>query len=35
MAIRSYQELAGLPADGKANAALLEELRTVVELYGG
>jgi len=34
-AIRSYQEMAGLPADGEANAALLEELRTVVELYGG
>jgi hypothetical protein len=34
-AIRSYQEMAGLPTDGEANAALLEELRTVVELYGG
>ncbi len=33
-AIRSYQEMAGLPADGEANEALLEELRTVVELYG-
>lgn len=34
-AIRSYQEMAGLPADGEANAALLEELRTVADLYGG
>jgi len=34
-AIRSYQEMAGLPADGAANKALLDELRTVAELYGG
>ncbi|MGF1593229.1 MAG: peptidoglycan-binding protein [Kiloniellaceae bacterium] len=34
-AIRSYQEMAGLPADGTADHALLEELRSVVELYGG
>ena len=34
-AIRSYQEMAGLPSDGEANRALLEELRSVVELYGG
>jgi len=33
-AIRSYQEMAGLPADGEANRALLEELRSVAELYG-
>lgn len=33
-AIRSYQEMAGLPADGGADMALLEELRTVAELYG-
>jgi hypothetical protein len=34
-AIRSYQEMAGLPADGAANKALLDELRTVADLYGG
>ncbi len=34
-AIRSYQEMAGLPADGAADKALLEELRAVVDLYGG
>ena len=34
-AIRAYQEMAGLPADGAANKALLEELRSVAELYGG
>ncbi|GAB4362582.1 MAG: hypothetical protein Kow00114_17930 [Kiloniellaceae bacterium] len=34
-AIRSYQEMAGLPADGAADKALLDELRTVAELYGG
>jgi peptidoglycan hydrolase-like protein with peptidoglycan-binding domain len=34
-AIRSYQEMAGLSGDGEANRALLEELRSVVELYGG
>jgi hypothetical protein len=34
-AIRSYQEMAGLPVDGAANPALLEELRSVVALYGG
>jgi hypothetical protein len=34
-AIRSYQEMAGLPVDGTANPALLEELRSVVALYGG
>jgi hypothetical protein len=33
-AIRSYQEMAGLPADGKADRALLDELRSVAELYG-
>jgi len=33
-AIRSYQEMAGLPADGEANRALLEELRSVADLYG-
>ncbi|MGF1629896.1 MAG: peptidoglycan-binding protein [Kiloniellaceae bacterium] len=33
-AIRSYQEMAGLTADGEVNEALLEELRSVVELYG-
>ncbi|MGD1877979.1 MAG: peptidoglycan-binding protein [Kiloniellaceae bacterium] len=33
-ASRSYQEMAGLPADGSANQALLEELRSVVALYG-
>ena len=33
-AIRSYQEMAGLTADGEANKALLEELRSVAELYG-
>ncbi|HMA16686.1 MAG TPA: peptidoglycan-binding protein [Kiloniellaceae bacterium] len=33
-AIRSYQEMAGLPADGEADRALLEELRSVAELYG-
>jgi hypothetical protein len=33
-AIRSYQEMAGLTADGEADQALLEELRSVVELYG-
>ena len=34
-AIRAYQEMAGLPADGAANQALLDELRSVAELYGG
>ena len=34
-AIRSYQEMAGLPADGAADKALLDELRTVADLYGG
>lgn len=34
-AIRSYQEMAGLPADGEADRPLLEELRSVAELYGG
>ena len=33
-AIRSYQEMAGLLADGEADRALLEELRSVAELYG-
>jgi hypothetical protein len=33
-AIRSYQEMAGLPADGEASHALLEELRSVAALYG-
>lgn len=33
-AIRNYQEMAGLPADGEANRALLEELRSVAALYG-
>ncbi|MGE5767823.1 MAG: peptidoglycan-binding domain-containing protein [Bacteroidota bacterium] len=32
--MRSYQEMAGLPADGEADRALLEELRSVAELYG-
>ena len=34
-AIRSYQEMAGLPADGEATPALLNELRAVVSLYQG
>ncbi|WP_299618224.1 peptidoglycan-binding protein [Pelagibius sp.] len=34
-AIRSYQEMAGLPADGEATPALLQELRAVVSLYQG
>ncbi len=34
-AIRSYQEMAGLDGNGEANRALLDELRSVVELYGG
>lgn len=34
-AIRSYQAMAGLPVDGEADRALLEELRAVAELYGG
>lgn len=33
-AIRAYQEMAGLPSDGVADKALLEELRSVAELYG-
>lgn len=33
-AIRTYQEMAGLPADGKADRALLDELRSVAALYG-
>jgi|GEM_PF-4385510 len=34
-AIRAYQEMAGLPASGVADQALLDELRSVAELYGG
>ena len=34
-AIRSYQEMAGLPTDGAVDKALLDELRAVVDLYGG
>ena len=34
-AIRAYQEMAGLPASGVADQVLLEELRSVAELYGG
>lgn len=34
-AIRSYQEMAGLDGNGEADRALLDELRSVVELYGG
>lgn len=34
-AIRSYQEMAGLPVDGEASPALLKELRSVAALYGG
>lgn len=34
-AIRSYQEMAGLPVDGEASLALLKELRSVAALYGG
>lgn len=34
-AIRDYQTMAGLPIDGKASPALLEELRSVASLYGG
>lgn len=34
-AIRSYQDMAGLPGTGEANRVLLEELRAVVSLYGG
>lgn len=33
-AIRSYQEMAGLPTDGEASLGLLEELRSVAALYG-
>jgi peptidoglycan hydrolase-like protein with peptidoglycan-binding domain len=33
-AIGAYREMAGLPADGGADKALLEELRSVAELYG-
>src|SRR3546814_14674644 len=32
-ALRSYQEMAGLPAAGAADRALLEELRSAAELY--
>ncbi len=34
-AIRDYQTMAGLPIDGEASPALLEELRSVASLYGG
>lgn len=34
-AIRSYQEMAGLPVNGEASPALLRELRSVAALYGG
>jgi membrane-bound lytic murein transglycosylase B len=33
-AIRSFQEMAGLPADGKATPALLAEVRAVAKQLG-